>query len=221
MMELSLKEKFLILSIEPDKGKILLMGNQLTYGLACAILFELKIKSIVDFSDSKLLLKVYRPSTDKVINKAVNLVRKARRNRSLNSWIMRFSYRANSFLREIIRDLLANNILRKDRRKFLNIIPYNRYFFLQKNVRNQIILSLQDSIYTGGFTKNEENRMFLGLIYACGLERVMVSDKSEKKVLTQKLKELIEKNEAYSELKPVLKKLKMNIAHSRSSPTGV
>ena len=220
-MELSLKEKFLILSIEPDKGKILLMGNQLSYGLACAILFELKIKSIVDFLDNKLLLKVYRPSTDKVINKAVDLVRKARKNRNLNSWIMRFSYRARSFLREIIRDLLANNILRKDRRKFLNIFPYNRYFFLQKNVRHQIILSLQDSIYTGNYANNEENRMLLGLIYACSLELVMVSDKSEKKALAKKLKELIDNNEAYSELKPVLKKLKTAIAHSRSSPTGV
>ena len=219
-MDLSLKEKFLIISIEPNTGKVLLSGNHLTYGMAGALIFELKSKGIVDLTDNRLVLKHYRVSTDKVVNRAVKLIRKSRKNRKVNTWIMRFSWRGNSFFREIIRNLLINNILRKERRKFLNIIPYNRYFFLQKDVRSQILFSLQDTLSNFNNNSRPEDLMLLALIHACNLERVLTSDKSEKKILTRRLKELIGKSEAFAELKPVVKKLKMAIASSHAVVAG-
>ena len=220
-MDLSLKEKFLIISIEPGKGKIMLMGNQLTYGIAGAILLELKSKNIVNFADNILILNQYRPSVDRIINRAVEIIRKSKRKRRVNIWLMRFSWRGNSFVREILRKLMSHNIIRKERKRFLNIIPYNRYFFLQKNVRNQTISSLKDALYTKSITSQNEDLNLLGLIHACGLERIFTDDKNEKKELARYLKEQINTNDAFAEIKPLIKKIKTAIATSRSSPVTV
>lgn len=220
-MDLSLKEKFLIISIEPGKGKIMLMGNQLTYGIAGAILLELKSKNIVNFEDNILFLNQYRPSADRIINRAVEIIRKSKKKRRVNVWLMRFSWRGNSFVREILRKLLSHNIIRKERKRFLNIIPYNRYFFLQKNVRNQTILSLKDALYTNSITSQDEDLNLLGLIYACGLERIFTDDKNEKKELARYLKEQINTNEAFAEIKSLIKKIRTAIASSKSSPVTV
>ncbi|MEE4257671.1 MAG: GPP34 family phosphoprotein, partial [Bacteroidales bacterium] len=77
-MELTLKEKFLILAYDPVKGKNL-ATNFISYGLAGAILMELAELNRIKIEKKRVKLTGHQRTGDHVLDNALSLIDKGSR----------------------------------------------------------------------------------------------------------------------------------------------
>ncbi len=121
--------------------------------------------------------------------------------------------KSRRIFRETINSLISAGLIRHERRYFLNIIPYNRYFFNDQRYRNEIFeglrnVLLHDSVPTTG------QLMLIGLLKATRSSKILAKHKDEKRPLRQMCEKVGKNNEMASELDKAIREMQAAIVSS-------
>jgi hypothetical protein len=187
-MELSLKEKFLILAYHPEKG-IRIAGSFMSYGIGGAILMELAELGKISIEKKRVKLLSTQNTGDAALDNAIELLRKSTRPMRIKSLIGKIAHKPLKFKKLLINRLVDKRILKAERKRFL-IFPYYRYPTYKKEYRNDLIDKLRMLILKKTEVDND-TVMLAGLAGACQFINKFFPTKRERKIVKPRVKEIM------------------------------
>jgi golgi phosphoprotein 3 len=218
-MKLNTAEKFLILAHHPEKGRLMINGLQLKYGLVGALLLEMSLGKIVSVQDNRLVYSSAGIEQDQVISELSAMIRQSEKKRKIRTWISKFARKSRRYKWTILRQLADKRLIRIENKKFLGLIPYKKSYIIDNSIRTELIRTARNNVL---YRKdlNEENVVVLGLIEACSMHRIISSDRQELKKIRAALKEIIKESPIAKVLAETIKQVKTAIIVSAAASSA-
>ncbi|MBD3166258.1 hypothetical protein GF324_06650, partial [bacterium] len=126
---MDLTSRFLLLTIHPDKGSTRTMMTQQKYGLAGALLLEWTLAGKIVSEEKGRMRFTGTPSgTDGIRDQIAVWAAGRKKPQKPRNWVNSLAQKWSDKLRKTLLDeLVAQGILRHERKKFLWLIPYSVY----------------------------------------------------------------------------------------------
>ena len=192
-MEKKVSEYFLSLALNPVTGYFRVTGNYLSYGILGALLMDLALNGNIEL-DGKIL-KVRQGSGItglEVYDRAIEAFKASSKDRSIRYWLRKLSYRSVWYRKELVKLHTKNGILREERKRFLGIPYHLRYPADRVKAKKLAIRFKEIVIYNR--QPDEAELMFIGLLYACKMHRVIADVSAERKKMRKALVKYIRDN---------------------------
>lgn len=216
-METSVARQFVILSLHPEKGRIMIPGTHFRYALTGAVLMDLVLRGEIALENRKLV-PAFRKNGERIHDMFAETMESQSRPKRTAYWIRRFSMKNHLIFKETVNSLVANGILLHERRYFLNFIPYSRYMIADRRIRRDIIEGLREVLLQGRESTGLQS-MLIGLLKASGSHNLLATERSERSVLRKKCREFKTDNEMASETDRAIKEVQAAIIASVTSAT--
>lgn len=192
-MELTLKEKFMIIAYDPVKGNNL-ATNFIGYGLAGAILMELAEKHKIRFREKRIELTNHQRTGDLLLDHALSIIGQASRPIKLKSFLGKIQRKPKQFKKVLIDQLIEKRYLKEVRKHFL-FIPYRVYPSANISVSNSLIKSLRRLILRNENLNDQDLIMLAGLAGACKFSGKFFKTKEERKKAKERIKVIVKESE--------------------------
>jgi hypothetical protein len=193
MNNLTIPEKFLLIAHHPTRGRFMLRSIYLKYGLTGSVLLEMSLKIPIQFDRGKLIPGEIPGEGHPVVLDFARKIREARHPHTIRYWIRSLARRSNHHVRIFLGELEKKRILRIEERKFLGLLPYHLSFLIQRKLQYDLVREIRYSLLHSGEIDNEQAAL-LGLIQACRMQRIITTDRSERKLVRSKLKTLLKES---------------------------
>lgn len=187
-------EKFLIIAHHPEKGRFMISGMHLQYGIAGAILLDMTLEGRIDITDKQLILKDPRTSTDPLISEVINLMSRDPRPRRVGYWVRKLARRHNKYISLVLEGLANKRMVRFEERKFLGLIPFRRTYLIDSYTRNNLVRHLKNEILNNSQDISPASMAIAGLIEACRMNRILSDDREELKNIRIQLRKIIKES---------------------------
>jgi hypothetical protein len=211
-MDRSIAELFAILALNPEKGRIALSDIYFRYTLTGALLMDYYNREEIKIED-KRVVPFFRENGEKLHDMFAVRMKNSSRNRRISFWIGRLTYKSRFIFREIINTLVNEKIVRIELRKFLNIIPYKRYWLINTSSRTNLIESLR-GILLYGKKPDKKEIMLLGLVEASRAYPLLSHEKGESKILRKKNTDFLKGDVMSSEINQAIREVQAAITGS-------
>jgi hypothetical protein len=208
-MELTITSRFIILALNPQKGRIIPDDLHFRYSLSGSVLMDFFTNGEITLSGKKIIPS-FRRNGIAAHDLWVARIEEAGRNRSISYWVRTLGRKKRLILKENIRLLVNGGLIRHEKRYFLNFIPYNRYFITKPELRNELIRELR-GILLESRAASKEQKMLIGLIRASQAYSVFSEERKEKRTIRQRCKEFLATDDFASETDIVIREVQLAI----------
>lgn len=211
-MDRSVAELFVILALNPEKGRVTLDSIHFRYSLTGAILMDYLAGEEFRVEDKRVV-----PSL-KINDDAIHILfaermMKSSRNRKISYWVMRLTRKSRFIFSEMTKSLERQRIIRIEQKKFLNIFPYKRYWFENISIREKLINNIRDILFRGKQPDKKE-LMLLGIIETSRAYRLIAKERGEARQLRKKNTELLKSDLMTEEINQAIKEVQSAIISS-------
>jgi hypothetical protein len=162
---ISFPEKIVLLGLN-DKGWFGNSEQRIKFGLAGALLFELDKTGEIEITENQVRLIGTKETGDRVMDSALNSLRKSKKTLTLNKSIQRIVYKSGLKWKAILKTLVNKNLLRKEESRFLWIIYQDKYPLVNAEIKRKILDEL-DSKLNSGTELSAEDLMLLVVMKTC------------------------------------------------------
>ena len=169
MIELALHEKFVLLTINDEKGTIA-YGYSRSYGFAGIILMELFNKELIKIEDKKILIPV-KSAPSNLLNDALEILKTKKKPPKINGAIHLLSQKMSKHFDQVIDGLVDKGILKIEDKKVLWIFNVKHYPTQNPEPEN-LVKSKLKSIVLYGDHADRENLCLISMIHVLDLYRV-------------------------------------------------
>jgi len=211
-MDNSVAEQFVILALNPEKGRIAISGIHFRYSLSGAILMDYLAGEEFRVEEKRVIPSL-RLNDEAIHALFSDMIMKSSRNRRISYWVRRLTTKSRFIFGEMTRSLENQGMIHIEQKKFLNIIPYKRYWLKNKSVREKIIEELRDILVRGRQPEKKE-LMLLGIIEASEAYRLISRERGESRLLRKKNKSLLKNNVMSNEISQAIREVQAAIATS-------
>jgi len=211
-MDSSVAELYVILALNPEKGRISISDIYFRYSLTGALIMEY-LESGEIAIENKRVVPSFIKNGEKVHDLFAERIMKSSKNKRLSFWISRLANKSRIIFREIIYSLEKERILRIEQKKFLNIFPYKRYWFTDNSVRIHLIELLR-GILLYNRQPGKKDIMLLGLVEASNAYKLLSYEKGESKLLRQKNTKLLKGDIISAEISQTIREVQAAIVAS-------
>lgn len=152
MPGMNLHEEILLLALKNDTGKLHWKAGMYQYMLAGALIAELFLDGHINLSqDKKKRVSVSHSERHEnaLLDEALNLIRRSRKERNLKHWIMKLSG-LKKLRDKTARNLCRQGILKEVTGRILLFFPIKKYPQINPEPERQIISRLQEAIFGDG-----------------------------------------------------------------------
>lgn len=208
-MELPITTKFIILALDPEKGKVRIDDTYFRYSLCGAILMDFFVNGEISLSE-KRVIPSFRRNGVQWHDICVERIEKANNNKNIAYWVRNLVRKYRFVFDENIRQLVNLGIVRHEKKYFLNIFPYNRYYIINPSVREELIMKIR-GILLDGKTADKELKMIISLIIASRSFRLIADDRTERRLIKSRCKELTSSDSLANETDLVIRQVRMAI----------
>lgn len=191
-MELSLKEKFVILAFEPQKGNNL-ASTRIAYGIAGAMLFELAAQKKIEIRNGRVHLIDSHRTNDALLDKLIEILAKPKKQYKVRTILQKVNLKAGQYKKPIIESLIRSRHLRQEKKSFL-FIPYKVYPSSNPGYRKELVSQIRMLV----LRKNSDHPdipLLTGLAGACKLAPAFFRTKEEKKIAAKRIKEIVKESQ--------------------------
>ena len=211
-MDRSVAELYLILALNPEKGRISLSDIYFRYSLTGALIMEYHESGEIAI-ENKRVVPSFIKNGETIHDLFADRIMKSSKNKRISFWISQLTNKSRIIFREIINSLEKEKILRIEHKKFLNIFPYKRYWFIDNSVRANLIELLR-GILLYGRQPGKKDIMLLGLVEASKAYKLLSREKGESKQLRQKNIELLKGDMISAEISQTIREVQAAIVAS-------
>jgi hypothetical protein len=194
-MTFSTAEKFLLIAHHPEKGRFMVSGMFIQYGIAGAILLDMTLDGSLDIKDGKVLLRPGRVSDRTVRDEVASLISASGKPKKAGFWVNKLARRYNWYLRQVLNEMEKKRLVRTEQRKFLGLIPYRKSFLVESYTRSNLIRQIKNEILAYTREPSPSSIAIAGLIEACRMQRIITSDRDELKLVRNQLRKIARENE--------------------------
>lgn len=209
-MNYSVAEQFVILILNPEKGRISIDGTHFRYSLTGAILMDFFEGEEIKVED-KRVIPALRINSDAIHTLFSEQISRSSRNRKISYWINRLTRKNRFILSELTKSLEMRGVLRIENKKFLRLIPYKRYWLLKTNERSELIDILR-GILLYGKKPAEKELMVISILHAARAHSVLSKERGETKQIRQNCAALLKSEMSSSEIRQTLKEIQSAIS---------
>jgi hypothetical protein len=211
-MDYSVAELFVILALNPDKGRISIDSIHFRYTLTGAILMDY-LEGEEFKVENKRVVPSLRINDDVIHTLFADRIMKSSRNRRITYWIRSLTRKNRFVFSEMTKNLERKQIIRIEQRRFLNIFPYKRYWFINNTVRAKMIEDLRAILFHGKRPDKKEI-MLLGVVEASRAYRLIAQERGEIRLLRRKNAELLKGDVMSAEISQAIKEVQAAIVSS-------
>ncbi len=217
-MELTLKQKFVILAYHPVKGHNL-ASNYIGYGIAGAILLELAGLKRINIEDKRIRLLDSHKTGDKLLDEAITYLSNSSRPLKVKALISKIQAKPKRFKKPIVAELIEGRYLREVRKKFL-IFPYRRYPSANPSYRKDLIEYIRRLVlrYDGS---DQDIAMLAGLAGACRFAPKFFRTKEERKKAKARIKEIVKDSQIDKAIDETIKAVQAAVLVSVTTSAAV
>ncbi|WP_186757265.1 GOLPH3/VPS74 family protein [Echinicola salinicaeni] len=192
-MDISIAKQFLLLAQHPEKGRMLISGLHLQFGLAGALLLQMSMEDKLNLKEELVYIKKGAMFNDPHLREIAEMIQSSRKPRKMKYWIQKIGHKASRWRYHYYNQMAKGRLIKVEKKKFLGLIPYTQTYLLNSQVRNKLIQDLKSEIFR---KKNiaPENMAVLGLVEACKLHNVLSKEKKQLKSLRKDLKQLVKES---------------------------
>lgn len=197
---LTITEELMLLAVHDEKGNVIFAAtSSIPYGLSCAILLDLQELGKISIDSETMNIEVINDDSIKIefLDKAFRQISSKNKNRTLDFWIRALANEIKDYQNLIYENLVLNGILRREAKKLLFLIKFDRYPTLNPAPE----LETRDNIHKVVMMGIEPHLKLLNLIslmYACNLINEVFPE-GMRQIAKKNIKKLTE-NEKYSKL---------------------
>lgn len=185
-MEIKLKEKFLLLSLEDRKGGREKGVQFLEAGFIACILLEMILEEILEIKEGHLHLSRVRTSNDAVHRDVISQLLKQKKQKTIKFWITHLNMRSARYRKIVLKNLVYQRILRKEAHRFL-FFRFYRYPTVNPDPENafrrELVQTLKDPAHL-----NEMDLALLSILEAVKILSVLIPDKEEQKEARERIR---------------------------------
>lgn len=216
-MEYSLAEQFVVITLHPEKGRQAIGDIQFRYSLTGAFLME--YFTMGEFTiENKRLIGAFSNNGEVVHDLFADKIMASQRNKRISTWISSLTNKSRIIKNEVMKSLEKKGIITIEQKRFLNIIPYKRYWFRESGTRNGIIELLRNILL---YEKQPgvKEMMLLGLIEASCSYKMLSRERGEAKLMRKKNKLLLQGDILAKEISETIKQLQAAITSAVMAAT--
>ena len=191
-MELTLKEKFVILAYEPVKGTNL-ATNFIGYGICGAMLLELAAMKKIKIENGRIKLVDGKRTDDEMLNKLLEILNKASRPMKVRMLMSKINQGLSRYKKPIIEGLIKKHYLRLERKRFL-VFKYNTYPSANRSYRKDLVEYVRRFILRKA-PSDADVALLAGLAGACKFASKFFDTKEDRKLAKKRIAELVKNNE--------------------------
>lgn len=188
---ISLSEKLYLLAIDPEKGGLAsTTQTALDYVLVGALFMELYWNKKIRFDARKIVVLSNKGET-KLHQLLLDKMSKARRPRSISSWINRFYGLQKRIRNEVENGLEQKQLIKRQARKFM-FVRWKKPVICNNADQTNLTSELKDCLIAG--TNDEEQLVLLSFIAPAGLLYRLFPDRKQRKNARRRLKNIMAGN---------------------------
>ncbi|MEE4215176.1 MAG: GPP34 family phosphoprotein [Bacteroidales bacterium] len=210
-MENKVTEQFISLSLNPESGRYLVLGNYLTYGIIGALLMDLSLAGKIIIEGNKVMIARDNSMTGiPACDRMLKSISESGKERKIQVWVRRLGSRSAWYRKEMQKYFVKSGILKEEKKRFL-FIPYRLHYVATPGVRKNLILRYKDIIL---YKKQPEEHeiMLMGLMYACRMHRILTKGGPERRKIRKRLVEIVKDNEFASGINKAIIEMQAAIA---------
>jgi len=141
-MELTFLQKIVLLALD-DKGWFGTSEHKIKFGLAGAILFELYKKERITFQNDEVIVINAKSTDNVVLDRVLNLIKSAKKQRNLRSWIQRIVYKKLLLRKTILKQLIHSKIITREEYTLMMVFYQTKFPLINIEIKRK----LQEEIY--------------------------------------------------------------------------
>lgn len=197
---LTLTEELMLLAVHDEKGNVIFSAtSSIPYGISCCMILDLYYKGIISIDENNMEIEIIKNEETHIefLDKAFKQLDSKSKSKSLDFWIRALAHDIKDYQNLIYENLVLNGILRREAKKLLFIIKFDRYPTLNPAPE----LETRDRIHKSVMMDIEPDNQLLqliGLMYACNLINEVFPE-NMRVAAKKSIKSLIEKDR-YSKL---------------------
>lgn len=159
-IELSFLQKIVLLALD-DKGWFGSSEHKIKFGLAGAILFELYQKGRIRFTDDEVVVTNAKSTDDVILDRVLNLIKSAKKPRSLRSWIQRIVYKKLLLRKTVLKQLINSKVIGREEYSLMVVFYQTKFPLLDIDLKRKLQEHLYESIVSGKVLTDQEVMMLV------------------------------------------------------------
>lgn len=188
---LSLAEKLMLLALHDEKGSVVFSASSaLQYGLAGALILELFFQNKITLTEKNIRVIDATPAGDSLLDQVLELISSSKKQKDPKHWIYKIDRKVKGIKNKITDALVQKEILRREERRLLWVIHYNRYPTRNISPEQEIRQRIQNIVLMN-HPPDETDRALISLLKACSLVNEVFS-KGQRKQAKKRIKEIAE-----------------------------
>jgi len=203
---LSLMDKLMLISINPDKNKMWPLSLYIIqYGLKGAVILQLADMKKIKV-DKQCIEVIDQSSTGiEILDNILRAMKKAKRPVKLRTWVSGWT-KYNKMLRDTaIYNLENNGMIRVEKDRILGIFSRKRYIVDNLYEHQKLIEGIRNAILNENMKKSDDITYLGALMIVCGTYHALFSREERKKI--RKFISLVKKGDIFTEHNPLLKEV--------------
>jgi hypothetical protein len=167
--ELTFLQKIVLLALD-DKGWFGSCEHKIKFGLVGAILFELYQKERIRFDNDEVVVINAKSTDDVILDRVLNVIKSAKKARSLRSWIQRIVYKKLLLRKTLLKQLIQNKIISREEYSLMVVFYQTKFPLLETEIKRKLQESIYDSIVSGKVL-TDQDVMLLVVMNNCKMVR--------------------------------------------------
>lgn len=217
-MDLTLKEKLIILAYDPVKGNNL-ASNFIGYGIGGAILLELAALKRISIEKNKIHLVDGHKTGDIFLDEVMGIIGKYKRDLKVKALIGMIQRKQARFRKPLLTALVDKRYLREERKRFL-VFPYKRFPSAKRSYRQELVDQIRRLVLRNEASDNEIS-MLIGLAGACRFSHRFFHTKEEKRIAKGRIKEIIKESQVDKAIDETIKAVQAAVMISVTTAAAV
>jgi hypothetical protein len=168
-IDLTFLQKIVLLALD-DKGWFGSSEHKIKFGLVGAILFELYQKGRIRFSDDEVVVINAKSTDDVILDRVLNLIKSAKKPRSLRSWIQRIVYKKLLLRKTVLKQLIQDKVIGREEYSLMVVFYQTKFPLINVPLKRSLQEYICESIVAGKVLTDQEV-MLLVVMNNCKMVR--------------------------------------------------
>ena len=191
-MDLTLKEKFVTLAYNPEKGNSII-PSYIGYGIAGAMLLELAGMKKINIEENRVRLLDNKKTGDDQLDYMIGILDRSAKPLKARRVIGKIQGKASKIKTPIIQGLIKKRYLQEKQKRFL-IFSYKRFPSLNYGYRKDLVEHIRRLVLRK-IESDKDIPLLAGLAGACRLSPKFFRNGEEKKIARRRIKEIVKESE--------------------------
>jgi len=168
-MELTFLQKIVLLALD-DKGWFGTAEHKIKFGLAGAILFELRQKGRIAFTNDEVVVTNPKSADDVVLDRVLNLIKASKKQRSLRSWIQRIVYKKLLLRKTLLKQLIQNKVITREEYSLMMVFYQTKFPLVNIELKRKLKQDIYENLVSDNVLPDEDI-MLLVVMNNCKMVR--------------------------------------------------